>query len=614
MMGSPLDQFDAVWLVDFEFGPSGGEGGAPEPRCVVAKEYKSGRMVRHWLDGTSGVRCPYDTGDRSLFVAYYASAETACHIALGWPMPRRILDLCAELKTILNGRRAVMDDYLKARAIGRAQLLGALYHFGLFDVAIRAAEKKEMQQLAIRGGPYSNDEREALLNYNESDVIALEALLPAMLPSIKHFGQALLRGRYAGHLGHLEYYGIPLDGPLFERLRDNWTEIVDRLIASESHRFDVLKRRDVDGEKFEAWLNRQGITYWPTTPSGKLATDSDTLKDMAKLYGGEVNELREFLGAVRQTRLFENLRVGRDGRNRFLKTPFGGKTGRDQPSSSRSIFGGSVWVRSLIRAPEGRSIAYCDFAGQEYAIAAYFSRDAKMIDDYCAGDCYLGFAKRVRIVPADATKATHGAIRSKLKVALGLGAIYGAGSETVANAGQMSKSEAQRYLALHRATYVDFWQWRQCVIHHAGLHNEMVTPFGWRFWVDEGVTPTTAGNWPMQSAAADMLRIAVCLILEAGVSVIGSLHDAVMIEAPIDEMDQAIAVTVAKMEEASRWVLSDAGTLGVDVDRFDHPKPFSDDRGAKMWNKIMELLQEVAPTFPSRVHPRGSTTPSFLYS
>ena len=219
-----------------------------------------------------------------------------------------------------------------------------------------------------------------------------------------------------------------------------------------------------------------------------------------------------------------------------------------------------------------------------------------MIEDYADGDCYLGFAKRVNIVPPDATKQSHGAIRGKLKVALGLGAIYGAGHETVARAGQMTEAEAKRYLSLHRETYRDFWEWRRTVVHHAGMHDEMVTPFGWRFWVGPDVTPTTAGNWPMQSAAGDMLRIATCLILEAGVSVVGVLHDAVMIEARLEDLDAAIETTVSRMQEASRLVLDGSGQLNVDVERIEFPNRFRDARGESMWARVTSILADLCDT------------------
>ena len=87
-------------------------------------------------------------------------------------MPTRILDLFTEFRDRTNGL---------ATPAG-ASLLGALTYFGLDTIG--AIEKKEMRALIMRGGPWSDDERVAILDYCQSDVEALERLLLAMLPRI----------------------------------------------------------------------------------------------------------------------------------------------------------------------------------------------------------------------------------------------------------------------------------------------------------------------------------------------------------------------------------------------------------------------------------------------
>jgi DNA polymerase I len=95
-----LDAFREVWAVDFEFVAPPGE--RPTPVCLVARELKSGRSIRLWRD-QFGPFPPYAVGADCLFVAYYASAELGCHLALGWPMPARILDLYTEFRCQTNG-------------------------------------------------------------------------------------------------------------------------------------------------------------------------------------------------------------------------------------------------------------------------------------------------------------------------------------------------------------------------------------------------------------------------------------------------------------------------------------------------------------------------------
>jgi hypothetical protein len=132
-----LDQFTEVWLVDFEFQQPDGERATPI--CMVAKEFRSGRLLRLWQDEL-GYRseAPFDVGRSSLFVAFYSSAEMSCFLSLGWPLPERVLDLFVEFRAHTNGRRLPN---------GRG-LLGAMAWFGLDCIGVE--EKKEMQQLAIR--------------------------------------------------------------------------------------------------------------------------------------------------------------------------------------------------------------------------------------------------------------------------------------------------------------------------------------------------------------------------------------------------------------------------------------------------------------------------------
>src|SRR5262249_28899047 len=124
-------------------------------------------------------------------------------------------------------------------------------------------------------------------------------------------------------------------------------------------------------ERWGGYLARQGIP-WPRLASGALALDDDTFREMSRAYPQEVGPIRELRHALSQMRLNE-LAVGRDGRNRVLLSAFGSRTGRNQPSNSRFIFGPAVWLRCLIQPPPGRAVAYVDWSQQELAIAAALS-------------------------------------------------------------------------------------------------------------------------------------------------------------------------------------------------------------------------------------------------
>src|SRR5262249_17941810 len=176
----------------------------------------------------------YPVGPDVLFVAYYASAELGCHLALGWPMPARVLDLYAEFRNLTNGRPVPHGS----------GLLGALAFFVLD--ALDAAEKDTMRALALRGGEYTDAERNALLDYCQTDADALARLLPRMAPHLD-LPRALLRGRYMTAAARMEWNGVPIDTAALDRLRGNWDRIKARLVreVDRDYRVFVPARRQL---------------------------------------------------------------------------------------------------------------------------------------------------------------------------------------------------------------------------------------------------------------------------------------------------------------------------------------------------------------------------------
>nr|WP_161501336.1 DNA polymerase [Rhodopirellula sp. SM50] len=560
---------------------------------MVATDILSGETVRERLWDRHPKRCPISLDDRSLYVSYYAAAEITCHIAMEWEIPARILDLQVEFRVLANGRDRTRSaaEKLALKSGERHSLLACMFAFGLTSDAAAASHKDEMRELCMRGGPYSSHELRSIVDYCETDVTALVNLLPKMSPHVE-LAPALFRGRYMAAVAAMERRGIPVDAELAERFKANWNDITERLVARNRDKFDVIGDKDIDQRKFATWLESHGLGGWPRTPEGRLSTSSNTLSDWAK-YVPPIMQLKEFLQTVRRTRLFDKLRIGSDGRNRFLLSPFGSKTGRNTPSNALSVFGPACWVRSLIQPPPGYALLYCDWSGQEYGEAAYFSGDERMIADYANDDPYLGFGKRIRLVPPYATKKSHKKLRNQLKVAAGLGVLYGAQPPTVARAGDMTESTAAYVLREHRYTYRKFWDWRQQVIDHARLVGEFRTCLGWTWQVTGADTTTSISNWMMQAHGAEMLRVACCLAIERGVEVCTPVHDALLVQAPIEEIESVRLATVQCMEEASSLILGGPRLkVGVDPPTVS-PNRFSDERGSAMWDQLTGILSEL---------------------
>ena len=576
-----LESFDEIWCVDAEY--SCHPGCQPEPICVVARELRSGRELRLWQDELATLSAaPFRTDERALFVSYAAPAEFSVFHALGWPAPARVLDLFVEFRAITNGLSTPSG----------AGLLGALVYHGL--PAMDGAEKQTMRDLAIRGGPFTDDERQALLDYCAEDVHAIERLLPRMLPRID-VPRALLRGRYGWASASMEHRGIPIDVPMFKHLKNRWGHIQTALVEEVDARYGVFDGTTFKREKFADWLIASGIP-WPRLESGQLDLKDDTFRSMAKAHPA-IAELRELRAALGKMRLFDDLAIGPDGRNRTGIMPFRARTGRNQPSNAKFIFGPSRWLRSLIKPEPDMAIAYIDYGQQEFGIAAALSGDMAMADAYRSGDPYLAFGKQAGAIPPDGTKASHSAERAQFKQCV-LAVQYGMGAEALATRIGQPIDMAKRLLRLHRETYPAFWRWSEAAVDRAMLLGRLETVFGWPIHVGPSADPArganarSLANFPCQAHGAEMLRLACCMLVEAGIGLCAPVHDAVVVEGPADTIDEVVAQARGIMAEASKIVLG-GFEIGTDAEIVKYPDRYIDEAGEDFWNTVTRLAGPV---------------------
>lgn len=576
-----LKYYDEIWLVDFEFTT---RGAAHNPICMAAHELRTGRWLRCNFQGRTPPRCPFRFDDRVLYVSYAASADIRGHLALGWPLPRRVLDLYAEYRQYLNLRIISPPGTTHQPLTGG--LLDALGEFGLQHQSTYE-EKAELQLLCDCNAPFDDLTLGRILSHCQSDVVALGELLGAMVPHL-NLHEALFRGRYMSALASVERLGIPLDLPLVEQLQVNWDAILHELIAPGDGNMDIFHHRDVSQSKLAMWLTDHGVKDWPQTSAGLLSTSQETLKEMSIAYPATAS-LRELITTARDAKLFRGLAISPDGRNRYGSAPFATKTGRNASSSAKCILLKPAWVRNLIKPPPGYALLYADWISQEYGIAAYLSRDETMIADYESGDPYLALAIRLNLAPADANKSSHPNLRNRMKVACGLGALYGAGVDTVSRIGRMEPSMAAHVLQQHRRIYSRYWRWTEEYSAAAEFSGAMRSPLGWR-WAPGDATSRTILNWPMQASGADMLRLAVCLAVERGLGVVAPNHDALMVECRICDIESTRSLLLQCMEEASRYVLN-GPMLKVEINEpIVYPARYTLPRGIAMFNRVCGVL------------------------
>ena len=563
----------AVADFEFEFGghksfeEASRSGERPRPACAVMKHLRTGQVWR-WRRGEPfAPPFPID-----LLVAYYASAELGCFKAGGLSAPTFVLDLFTEFRARTNGREIPNG----------AGLLGALTYFGLDGIDV--TEKQDLRLRILSGGPWSSEDMNAFVDYCETDTVALERLLPVMLPKID-LPRALLRGRSMKAAAAVEWNGTPIDVVRLELLRRYWTDIQDDLIAAIDKDYGVFDGRTFKIERWERWLAAHGIP-WPRLASGRLDLSDDTFRQMARAYPA-VAPMRELRSSLSEMRLAD-LAVGSDGRNRTLLSAFRARTGRYQPSNTRYIFGPSVWLRGLVQPPAGYGVAYIDVCQEEFGIAAVLSGDPAMLAAYLSGDPFLEFAKQAGAVPPDATKKTHRPQRDLYKQCA-LSVLYGVGPEGLAGRIGQPVIVGRDLMRAHRETYRRYWQWSDAVVDHAVLTGSLSTVFGWPIHVSANFNPRSLRNFPMQANGAEILRLAACFATEQGIEVCALIHDAVLICAPLDRLAEDVERMRACWAKASRVVL-DGFELRTEATLVRHPHRYRDPRGTLMWDRVMRLI------------------------
>jgi hypothetical protein len=591
-MSDALSHFDEVWAVDFEFIALPGE--RPDVVCVCAVEFRSGRTIQLWRDQL-GAAPPYRTDSNVLFVCYVANAEVACHLALGWPIPARILDLSAAFRCISNGR---------ATPEGKG-LIGALRWYSLD--AIDAKRKDALRERIMQGWPFTPEEQKKTLDYCLGDATDLTRLSPKMLPDIVDIGLdvALHWGEFVAVSALMQHHGVPIDMEIQPKLADTktWRHIRDAVVPDIDAAYGVYVRNKVGDwtfstEHWRAYLAREGIE-WPTRVNEKGETKIDmrrkTFENMTRGFPQlePLRQLRHMRDKMRKIKLA----VGA-GRNRTVLWPFKSKTGRTQPKAAEWIFSPSVWLRSLIKPGPGIAVAYIDYSSMEFLLAAAMSGDPNMLQMYNTGDPYLSFAKAVGAVPQDATKTSHEAERDNYKIML-LSTQYGLSMQTLAARLKIPDHEAHEMLAQHRSQFSQYWAWSDDYVNAALQAGVVRTVFSWTYHVGLiGQTNVRSlRNWPIQSSGADILRIACILAARHGIKLLAPVHDAVLIEAPIDRIETDVKLMQEIMRRASRIVLNDAINgpyeLRTDAKIIKYPERYTDKRGDRIWAHVLDLLAEV---------------------
>lgn len=581
----PFNSYRAVWVFDTEFTQVA--GGHPIPICLVAKELLSNTTIR--LRHDQFIEHPPFGGKDELVVAFSAAGDFGCFLALGWHLPANVVDLYAEHRVLTNGQRQKLGDDLVSAAISR----------GIGNVPM---QKSAMRNLAVRGSPFSGEEMRQLLDYCEQDVITTAELFLAIAGQID-WPRAQIRGDYIKAVAEMERRGVPIDSERRDQLTTRWPEVCERLVADTPGASGVFKGRNLQHGAFARFIDSLGISEWPRTNTGQLSTSEETFEAMSLAHPDTIAPIAKLHKLMPKVGV-SKLAVGPDGRNRAALKAFGQLAGRNNPSLGEFIFGHPSPLRALITPASGWALSYIDWERQEFGIVAALSGDAQMLADYNSGDPYMAFAKRAGRVPPWATRETHPEEREQAKQVV-LGMNYGMTAYGLALRLRITAVEAEFLIQQHKRAYPDYWNWVESAVDYALLQGRIHSSLGWQRHVSrnaEGqVNLRSLQNFPAQANGAEMLRLACIFAIEDGIRACAPVHDALLIEAPDDDLEHAIGATQRHMARASELVLG-GFQLQSEVKTVRTGERLIDPRGAATWQAIEGLLNgrrsdgRVAPT------------------
>ena len=276
------------------------------------------------------------------------------------------------------------------------------------------------------------------------------------------------------------------------------------------------------------------------------------------------------------------------------------------------------------------ALAYLDFASQETFVSAKLSGDKNMEAAYDSGDIYFGTAvlagmateaDRIHIknykdkvegrnsTPLTKKETAVAAIRKILKVIV-LASNYGQGARGMAKAlvkfGK-TYSETAGLLMRYKEIYKIYFDWTVSRTNHAQAHGYISTSMGWdyRFPQFKLVNPRSLMNWSIQAEAAEVLRNALIRITNANIKVCATIHDAILIECPLQELHEQIAIAKQCMIDATSYILD----TGIRVDATIYYSNYKQENPSdqKIFDTIFDEIKNYKSNFKDLKHGQDMT-------
>ena len=146
-------------------------------------------------------------------------------------------------------------------------------------------------------------------------------------------------------------------------------------------------------------------------------------------------------------------------------------------------------------------------------------------------------------------------------------------------------------LMRYKELYKTYFDWAAARSNHAQVHGYISTALGWdrHFPYHIPINPRSLMNWSVQATAGEILRNALIRLCNANIKVCATVHDSVLIECPLPEVQEQVRIAKQCMIDAGNYIIGDG--IKVDVDIFyNNFKPKDHDQ--KIFNTIFEEIKK----------------------
>jgi len=371
-------------------------------------------------------------------------------------------------------------------------------------------------------------------------------------------------------LADMEWTGAHVDAKLLAKLSGRFglriAELESQIHAAAGEVFNIQSPKQLGVLLFETLA----IPGGKKTKSGQWATGQEVLEKLA-----DEHEVPSLILQVRQlaklkstyTDALPKLIHPKTGRvhtsfNQAITTT--GRLSSSDPNLQnipiRSVEGREI--RKAFIAEEGCMLLAADYSQIELRLMAHFSGDATLCAAFANGeDIHAATAATVNgITLADVS----GEMRRRAK-AINFGILYGMSAFGLAKQLNMARGEAQQFIDTYFERYPSVRGFMDETLILAREQGYVETLLGHRVYVPEitssngmrrAYAERTAINAPLQGSAADIIKVAMInlhrrLQQEApAAAIILQVHDELIVEAPVDQIDAVSAIMRQTMEQA----------------------------------------------------------------